>query len=179
VLSKSIFNRSVMQPTAGRFLLVVLGWMLLTANVFASDPLRADSILIKKGDRKLYLMQEDRVIREIDVLLGLMPEGDKTREGDFRTPEGNYNLTRRNPDSHYFLSIQISYPNKEDAEQAYSRGVRPGGSIMIHGQPNKPKHDEWYYERNDWTDGCIAVSDTDMVDIWMLTQSDTPITILP
>jgi murein L,D-transpeptidase YafK len=101
------------------------------------------------------------------------------QEGDFRTPEGNYSLTRRRIDSDYFMAIQISYPNKADVSNAATMDVSPGNYIMIHGQPGKPKNSPSYYKKFDWTDGCIAVSNAAMVDIWQLTAANTPITILP
>ncbi len=79
----------------------------------------------------------------------------------------------------YFLSIQVSYPNARDLERAHVHHWQTGGSIMIHGLPNRLKSTPWYYQHNDWTDGCIAVSDADMVEIWLLTRDGTPIDILP
>lgn len=140
---------------------------------------QADSLLIVKSERKLYLLKEGEVLRDFDIALGLMPEGPKQREGDFRTPEGLYYLDARNPNSDYFLSLQISYPNRQDVASARSQGVEPGGQIMIHGQPNEPKYSESRYENWDWTDGCVAVSNSDMVDIWLMTEEGTPIEIKP
>jgi murein L,D-transpeptidase YafK len=119
------------------------------------------------------------VLRTYKVALGLRPEGHKEFEGDFRTPEGVYHLSRRNPNSEYFLSIQIDYPNERDIARARRQGVRPGGAIMIHGQPNMPRKPRDYYSNVDWTEGCIAVSNSDMVEIWLMTPPDTPIEIKP
>jgi len=140
---------------------------------------QADRILIVKGERKLYLLQDDRVLKTFDVALGLIPNGAKEREGDFRTPEGEYHVEAKNPDSDYFLAIKVSYPNARDIAHARALGVDPGGQIMIHGQPNNPKYDERRYQNWDWTDGCIAVSNSDMVDIWLMTSESTPIEIRP
>jgi murein L,D-transpeptidase YafK len=140
---------------------------------------RADSLLIVKSERKLYLLKAGEVLRDFDIALGLMPEGPKQREGDFRTPEGRYFLEAKNPNSDYFLSVKISYPNHEDLERARAKGVNPGGQIMIHGQPNEPKYSESRYQGLDWTDGCVAVSNSDMVDIWLMTGEGTPIEIRP
>src|SRR5690554_3422408 len=139
----------------------------------------ADSVLVIKSKRKLYLLKDGEVLREFDIALGLMPNGPKQREGDFRTPEGKYVLEARNPSSDYFLSIKISYPNAEDRARARAAGVDPGGQIMIHGLPNNPRRDEKSYLGWDWTDGCIAVSNSDMIDIWLMTQVSTPIEIRP
>ena len=119
------------------------------------------------------------MLRSYKVALGLQPQGHKERAGDFRTPEGSYRLARRNARSDYFMSIQISYPGPDDLKHAKAHGWQPGGEIMIHGLPNTLKRDPSYYETRDWTDGCIAVSNSDMVEIWMLTQNNIPIDILP
>ena len=139
----------------------------------------ADRILVRKGERRLELLRKGEVLRSYKVALGLQPVGHKERSGDFRTPEGRYLLNRRNPRSDFFLSIQISYPNEADVKNAKENGWEPGGSIMIHGLPNVLKRDISYYQTRDWTDGCIAVSNSDMVEIWLLTHDNTPIEILP
>lgn len=139
----------------------------------------ADHIIVRKSLRRLYLMHGDKVLRSYPIELGLSPVGQKERSGDFRTPEGQYHLTRRNPRSDYFLSIQVSYPNKADLARARRHGWNAGGSIMIHGLPNHLGRPPQYYEHFDWTDGCIAVSDSDMLEIWLMTRYGTPIDILP
>ena len=88
-------------------------------------------------------------------------------------------LDRRNPNSEFFLSIRVSYPNPNDVREARERGEDPGGAIMIHGQPNEPTRSEVYYRTRDWTNGCIAVSNSDMIDIWLMTGDGTPIEIRP
>jgi murein L,D-transpeptidase YafK len=138
-----------------------------------------DRVVVKKSARQLVLMHGGNVVRSYHVELGLSPIGQKERSGDFRTPEGSYRLERRNPRSDYFLSIKVSYPNPLDLKRARARHWDTGGSIMIHGLPNFLKHDPDYYATHDWTDGCIAVSNADMTEIWMLTPDDTPIDILP
>lgn len=138
-----------------------------------------DRVLVRKGERRLLLMHGGNVVRSYHVALGLSPVGQKERSGDFRTPEGAYRLERRNARSDYFLSIKVSYPNKDDLKRAHARHWDAGGSIMIHGLPNQLKHDTDYYLNHDWTDGCIAVSNADMVEIWMLTPDDVPIDIIP
>jgi murein L,D-transpeptidase YafK len=148
------------------------------SSVEAALPL-ADRVVVRKGERKLQLLRNGVALRTFRVSLGLRPEGHKQFEGDFRTPEGVYRLTRRNPNSEYFLSIQVDYPNDRDVARARKQGLRPGGAIMIHGQPNIPKKSRDYYSNVDWTEGCIAVSNSDMVEIWLMTPPDTPIEILP
>ncbi len=140
---------------------------------------RADRVLVDKSERTLYLLSGDEVLASFPVALGQVPDGHKQEEGDSRTPEGHYRLDTRNPNSDFFLSIHISYPNSRDRDRAASRGARPGGLIMIHGQPNEPKYSREFYRTADWTEGCIAVSNSAMVDIWLMTDSNTPIEIRP
>jgi murein L,D-transpeptidase YafK len=139
----------------------------------------ADAIVVHKSERRMELMRRGQMLRNYKIQLGLRPSGPKEEEGDFRTPEGQYRLIRRNPHSDYFLSIEISYPNDSDVARAKRVGSKPGGAIMIHGLPNVPRKTPDYYAHVDWTDGCIAVSNPDMVEIWLMTQPDTPIEILP
>jgi len=159
----------------------VAAGLALAAGPGAADDSTAvpDHILVLKSERKLLLMAGDEVIRSMDIALGLRPEGPKQREGDFKTPEGHYIIESRNPNSDYFLSLKISYPNTRDRTLAQQLGVDPGGMIMIHGLPNEPKQAEAMYESWDWTDGCIAVSNSDMVDLWRLVAVATPIEIRP
>jgi len=145
----------------------------------ATGSLMADRILIEKSARRLFLLHRGQVIAEYPVKLGLSPKGHKQFEGDFRTPEGVYHLSRRNPRSEFFLSVEVSYPNEADRARAKAEGLPPGGLIMIHGQPNVPRKPPEYYATRDWTDGCIAVSNSAMVDIWQRTRVGIPIEIRP
>lgn len=140
---------------------------------------QADEVIVRKSERRLYLMRGGQVLRSYRVALGLIPAGAKERAGDFRTPEGRYLLTRRNARSDYFMSIQVSYPNDQDLRRARHQHVDPGGAIMIHGLPNSLRHPPDYYATADWTDGCIAMSDSDMVEVWLLTRDNIPIEIRP
>jgi murein L,D-transpeptidase YafK len=148
-------------------------------SVGATGFATADHVVVHKSARKLDLYSGDRLLAEYPVKLGLNPVGTKERERDFRTPEGRYYLQRRNTHSDYFLSIQVSYPNKNDELRAKKNHWAPGGSIMIHGLPNVPKHPASYYASSDWTDGCIALSNSDMVEVWLRTRDDIPIDIYP
>ena len=145
----------------------------------ANDFPVADKVLVEKSKRKLHLLRGGVAFRSFDIALGIRPIGHKEKEGDFKTPEGNYLLDAKNPDSEYFLAIHVSYPNSDDRAEARSKGVDPGGAIMIHGQPNDPTRSEAYYRSQDWTNGCIAVSNSDMIDIWLMTAENTPIEIRP
>jgi murein L,D-transpeptidase YafK len=138
-----------------------------------------DRVVVHKGERRLLLMHGGNIVRTYHVALGLNPVGQKERSGDFRTPEGTYRLERRNARSDYYLSIKVSYPNEADQQRARVRHWNTGGSIMIHGLPNYPRHEPEFYLSHDWTDGCIALSNADMTEIWMLTPDDVPIDILP
>jgi murein L,D-transpeptidase YafK len=139
----------------------------------------ADEVIIDKSDRELHLLNGGEIFRTFKIALGISPEGDKKKEGDFKTPEGRYLLDTRNPNSDYFLSIHVSYPSTEDRREASQSGLQPGGAIMIHGQPNLPSRSETYYRTQDWTNGCIAVTNSDMIDIWLMTGDNTPIEIRP
>jgi murein L,D-transpeptidase YafK len=150
-----------------------------TASIATGSMLMADKLLVRKSERRLYVLHEGRVLREYRVALGLSPQGHKEREGDYKTPEGQYKLIRRNPHSDFFLSMEISYPNSTDLTHAQQHGVKPGGAIMLHGWPNTPRKNADYYKSADWTDGCIAVSNADMVEIWLMTPLETPIEIVP
>jgi murein L,D-transpeptidase YafK len=148
-------------------------------SAHAADIVAADHVVVHKSRHTLALYRGDRLLGEYKVALGLNPTGTKERERDFRTPEGRYFLARRNTRSDYFLSIQVSYPDKNDERRARKNHWAPGGSIMIHGLPNAPKHPAAYYATSDWTDGCIALSNSDMVEVWLRTQDNIPIDIYP
>lgn len=140
---------------------------------------KADLVVVNKSERKLLLIQGGRVYRNYRVALGKNPEGGKRQKGDNRTPEGVYFLDWKNGNSRFYKSIHISYPNEQDLGQAISAGVHPGGMIMIHGIPDNPAYPEWLFESIDWTDGCIAVNNQAMDEIWVSVDEGTPIRILP
>jgi murein L,D-transpeptidase YafK len=132
------------------------------------------SIQVHKGARRMYLMHNEKVLKTYKVALGFAPEGHKEFEGDGKTPEGAYVIDRRNPRSNFHLSLGISYPNAQDRAKAEEMGKRPGGDIFIHGRSH-------YKGRNkgDWTEGCIAVKDREMEDIYAMVKTGTVIYILP
>ncbi|MAW08449.1 MAG: hypothetical protein CME61_09265 [Halobacteriovoraceae bacterium] len=137
------------------------------------------SIVVNKGARKLYLLNDATVLREYQVNLGFAPEGHKQIEGDGRTPEGTYLINRRNPRSQFHLSLGISYPNTADRATASALGKRPGGDIFIHGEPNSPDDRRRAARVKDWTAGCIAVSNNEIEEIWSMVQDGTIITLRP
>ncbi len=143
------------------------------------DSLVVDKVIVLKSARKMQLLAANKVVRDYSIALGDNPKGHKQEEGDERTPEGLYTIDYRNPQSRYHLSLHINYPNAQDKQSAAERGVSPGGNIFIHGMPN---HLGWLgalANNIDWTDGCIAVSNADIEEIWALVKNGTPIEIKP
>ena len=135
---------------------------------------RANHIVVSKSNRVLALMTGDETLKRYKVHLGFAPEGHKQRSGDGRTPEGRYYIDRRNPRSDFYLSLGVSYPNAIDIARARAMGVRPGGDIFIHGGPRRPAD----RRKQDWTAGCIAVTDAEIEEIWSMVPTGIPITIL-
>lgn len=140
---------------------------------------RADHVVVLKGARTLALMRQGKMIKAYKISLGHEPVGHKEQAGDSKTPEGDYLIDGRNPNSKFHLALHISYPSPQDKIQAERGGRAPGGAIMIHGRPNWTGWIRRLYEDRDWTDGCIAVSNTDMEEIWSVVPDGTPISILP
>ena len=135
----------------------------------------ADYLLVDKSDRTLIAYQSGRPIRVYrSIRFGDAPMGHKRFEGDERTPEGIYTIDTRNPQSSYHLSLRVSYPNATDRAYAEARGRSPGGDIFIHGQPNGYGGPALAY---DWTDGCIALSNAEIEELWRLVPDGTPIEI--
>lgn len=138
-----------------------------------------DRILVHKSQRRLALMRGEAELLTCRVALG-RAYGAKLREGDGRTPEGQYHVSGFNPRSEFYRAVRISYPNEEDRRRAAAAGVRPGGQIMIHGLD--PTIEAKWRERHwmfNWTNGCVAVTDTEMDLIWASVDLGTPVTILP
>lgn len=133
-------------------------------------------IVVNKGDRRMYLVGDDRVLKKYKISLGFAPEGDKQFEGDGKTPEGTYIIDRRNPNSRFHLSLGISYPNAQDVAEARAMGKSPGGEIFIHGQENPFSR---YKSTENWTLGCIAVKNKEIEVIYAMVKNGTPITINP
>lgn len=147
----------------------------------APEPAQIAMIRVMKSERLLELLDKyDNVIRSYRIALGKNPLGHKEFEGDNRTPEGQYKINARNPNSSFYLSLRISYPSPEDRISAKRKGIKPGGDIFIHGMPNGKSWMWWKYNtRKDWTNGCIAMTDKDIKEMWELVSDNTPITILP
>jgi len=144
------------------------------------EPLgKADFVLVLKAPRRMLLLRSDHVVREYKIALGRHPRGPKRHYLDQRTPEGRYLIDGRNEDSHFHRALHISYPNERDREFARRAGVEPGGGVMIHGLPNGERWVGPVHRKYDWTNGCIAVTDDEMDEIWELVDDGTPIEIRP
>ena len=139
----------------------------------------ADRIVVEKKKRKLELYREQTLIASYDVALGANPTGHKQREGDGKTPEGVYKINARNPDSAFHLSLHISYPNEADRAAAGARGENPGGLIVIHGGSRLIDDHTGQLRLADWTEGCVAVTDDEIEEIWSRVPTGTPIEIRP
>ncbi len=135
--------------------------------------------MVEKKSRTLTLMSHGTVLKSYKVALGQNPVGRKQLQGDHKTPEGIYVLDRRNERSRYYRSIHISYPSAGDRDQAAKLGGDPGGDIMVHGLPNGFGWLGAAHRKTDWTDGCIAVTDSEMDEIWKLVPDGTVIEIRP
>jgi murein L,D-transpeptidase YafK len=158
-------------------LMVVVGLASCAPSKFRTyDGPEVTRVEVHKAKRKMYLVHHDKVLRQFDIALGFSPVGHKQIEGDSRTPEGVYYIDRRNPNSNFHLSLGISYPNADDRARARAIGKSPGGDIFIHGRAGKHKLRN---RGRDWTDGCIAVTDREMEDIYAMVKVGTPIVIYP
>ncbi len=146
---------------------------LMAAPAVANSDTIADMVVIFKASRRLVLYNNGQPIRDYDIGLGWAPAGDKSIQGDGRTPEGSYYINRRNPNSAYHLSLGISYPNPSQRAAAAAAGQNPGGDIFIHGGQGKRR------QEGDWTAGCIAVSDAEIEEIWQMVPNGALVVIQP
>lgn len=142
-----------------------------------SQGIFADKVYVKKSTRTLQLLNNNQVLRQYHIVLGDNPQGHKQQEGDERTPEGWYTLDWANEQSAAYRSLHVSYPNSKDRANAKMLGVSPGGAIMIHGQMNGTELLTAFNQKRDWTNGCIAVTNSEMDEIMTLVKVGTPIFI--
>lgn len=165
-----------------------LAWVVLALLLGASpaaspapdpDAPEVDLAVVEKEARKLTLYSGETVVEEYAIALGGNPTGHKQQEGDRRTPEGGYTIDYRNPKSRFFLSLHISYPNEADRRSARERGVSPGGDIFIHGLGREFSFLGKLHALHDWIDGCIAVTNEEIQEIWDLVPNGTRIRLLP
>lgn len=150
-----------------------------TPVVGINSAILADSIVVEKGKHTLTLYLGGFPMRSYQIALGKQPSGDKMRIGDGRTPEGLYHIDFRNPDSKYHMSLHISYPDAAHQERANALGVRAGGDIMIHGLPPQYASIGALHRTYDWTEGCIAVTNAEIEEIWRAVPNGAPIQIKP
>jgi murein L,D-transpeptidase YafK len=139
----------------------------------------ADRVLVSKGQHTLTLFRNGQAIRVYHVALGRNPDGTKTREGDHKTPEGNYALDSKNARRRFHLSMHVSYPNEQDRERAAKLHVAPGGNIMVHGIKNGFGWLGRLHRLVDWTDGCVALTNPEMEQFARLVPEGTPIQLKP
>jgi murein L,D-transpeptidase YafK len=137
----------------------------------------ADKIVVEKSARRLLLLSQGAVLKSYVISLGWQPEDKKLSEGDGRTPEGNYKIDSRNPNSAFHLSLHISYPNDHDLKNAKAGGYSAGNAVMIHGMKNGYGWIGKLHRFIDWTAGCIAVTDSDIEEIWQAVPDGTLIEI--
>jgi len=140
---------------------------------------RADKILVLKSAHTLNLMSNGRVLRTYKIALGRSQVGAKTRKGDHKTPEGEYVIDAKKPNSRFYRALHISYPSEDDRRQAQMRGYDPGGDVEIHGIQNGLGWIGRLHRSLDWTDGCIAVTDSEMDQIWNAVALGTHVEIKP
>lgn len=151
----------------------------LEAKVFAVRMEPADKVLIQKQARRLTLLAKGEEIKSYPIALGRNPVGPKVAAGDNKTPEGFYFIDARNGNSGFHLSLHISYPNEQDKIRARELGVCPGGDIMIHGLKNGFSQVGASHVQDDWTEGCIAVTNREMEEIYRLVPNGTLVEIRP
>jgi len=141
---------------------------------------RIDMIVVYKGRREMELFRNGKVVDTLPVSLGKnAAKGDKIRQGDYRTPEGQYWIRRKLCSQKYYRSLCISYPNARDIQKARARGVKPGGDITIHAQPtwNADGNGDTYTLTKNWTEGCVAVTNKAMEKLWYAVREGVPIVI--
>ena len=151
----------------------------LEETVFALKAESVDKVLIEKQARRLSLLSKGEVIKTYRIALGGNPVGPKERKGDLKTPEGTYTIDSRNGNSGYHLALHISYPNESDKRRARELGVSPGGDIMIHGIKNGFSQIGASHTNTDWTEGCIAVTNQEMEEIYRIVPNGTIVEITP
>jgi murein L,D-transpeptidase YafK len=159
--------------------LALLLTLLICVPLCASGQPRADRVVVLKKERALILYSGGKELKRYNVALGGNPVGPKQRQGDGRTPEGTYTLDFRNANSRFYKSIHISYPSAADRERARKAGVNPGGDVFVHGLPNGYGSIGAAHRLRDWTDGCVAVTNSEIDEIWNVVPNGTVIEIKP
>ncbi|BCB96638.1 hypothetical protein JZK55_15600 [Dissulfurispira thermophila] len=158
--------------------ILISGAFLFSSNTLAALS-KADKVIVIKSKRIMLLLKDGEIIKTYRIALGKNPDGRKIQAGDQKTPEGTYTITSKNKHSKYYKAINISYPNESDIQNARRLGVSPGNSIAIHGLPKELEDIDKFHRRLDWTDGCIAVTNKEIDEIWQIVPDGIPIEIKP
>ena len=172
-------RQPILNGLLGMSMILMFGVMSLSAGEDPSKATLVDRILVEKSKRTMTLFSGGKVVRNYLVALGGEPVGPKEREGDHKTPEGFYTIDSKNARSKFHLALHISYPDEADRKRARKLGVSPGGAIMIHGLPKEFAYLRPLHRKTDWTDGCIAVTNEEIEEIWRLVKIGTPVEIRP
>ena len=181
-----IESRKLIMRYVGPFVLCVVGAAVVAAFIRAQTHPASlpggtvvDRIVVEKSARELSVFRNGQLLKTYCVALGANPVGPKEQEGDMKTPEGLYTIDYRNPNSDFHLALHISYPSAEDVTRATARGVPAGCDIMIHGLPNGRGWIGDLHRQEDWTAGCIALTDSEIEELWRMVPDGTPIEIRP
>lgn len=163
---------------ARNLVLGVLLGLFVSSAAYASGTIQADKVVVIKDEKLLLLLSNGKILKSYRASIGRNP-GRRVRRGDNRTPEGRYVIDGRNPRSSYYKALHISYPNASDVRNARRLGVSPGGEVLIHGLPSGFEDLGASHADLNWTNGCIAVSNEEMDEIWELVSDGTPVNIVP
>lgn len=178
-LNGVIMFQKIMNIFLSLLLAGCLGFYLPGTEEAEATHIKADKIVVIKSKRIMMLLREGEILKAYRIALGKEPVGHKMNEGDMRTPEGIYRVDSRNSDSRFHRSLHISYPSQSDILNAQKLGLSPGGDIMIHGLPDRLKNIGELHRFSDWTEGCIAVTNTEIEEIWQMVPDGIPIEINP
>lgn len=153
---------------------------------FLDEKHQIDRIVVLKKTKELYLLSQGQVYKTYKTAFGFgFLTGNKEKQGDGRTPEGLYHVELKNDRSSYHKALRVSYPNDYDRAYAQKMGFKTGSDIMIHGFPSAAGNDmlKWAikdsHPKIDWTQGCVAVTDPEIDEIFSLVKVKTPIEICP
>ncbi|MDR2307266.1 MAG: L,D-transpeptidase family protein [Paucimonas sp.] len=175
----ALFCLSVASVSQAAFTETIIRKTPSASQVVVPQGPQIDKVLVLKSERRLQLISRGQPLKTYRISLGKQPKGAKEREGDKKTPEGLYSLDWRKVSDRYNLAMHISYPNITDAAKARREGVDAGSMIMIHGTPLNEEYPEWYFHTLDWTEGCIAMRNADMREVWSMVKDGTVIEIRP
>lgn len=192
--AESAKSPGVLRTFAAFFILILGGFPALSATLHCDLKINLSSprdvsglpvtrLVVKKKERRLYMLSNETLLADYHVSLGFTPQGAKEKEGDGKTPEGRYFIDWKNPQSRYRLALHISYPDRDDVARAKKAGVSPGGSVMVHGFPLDPvertKAQLTHTTSADWTQGCVGLTDAEIDEIYERVDTGTPIDLCP